>query len=233
MLPDTARERGVCSGHESCGGHRVTDQATSDPDARPLDRLRAGNARFLDRIAESDDPDAAAAALAAADPYAIVLGCSDSRVPPELVFDESVGRLFVIRVASNVAGNEEIGTIEYAVARWGCPLVVVLGHTQCGGVAAAMERLPAGAEPTPDATGSTHLGMLLGSIRANLGWTGHETVNDPWLSAVRMNVRRTIEQILLWSVPLRSRVGEGRLAIAGAVYAVETGEVEFLEVGRS
>jgi carbonic anhydrase len=211
----------------------MTDQATSDPDARPLDRLRAGNTRFLDRLAESDDPEAAVAALAAAEPYAIVLGCSDSRVPPELVFDESVGRLFVIRVASNVAGNEEIGTIEYAVARWGCPLVVVLGHMQCGGVAAAMERLPAGAEPTPDATGSTHLAMLLGSIRANLGWAGHETANDPWLSAVRMNVRRTIEQILLWSVPLRSRVDEGRLAIVGAVYSVETGEVEFLDVGRS
>ena len=233
MLPDTARERGVCSGHESRPGRTVTDQAASDPDARPLDRLLAGNARFLERLAESDDPEAAVAALAAADPYAIVLGCSDSRVPPELVFDESVGRLFVIRVASNVAGNEEIGTIEFALARWGCPLLVVLGHTQCGGVAAAMERLPAGAEPTPDASGSTHLGMLLGSIRANLGWTGHDTVDDAWLSAVRINVRRTIAQILLWSVPIRSRVDEGRLAIVGAVYSVETGEVEFLEAGRS
>jgi carbonic anhydrase len=169
------------------------------------------------------------AALTVAEPYAIVLGCSDSRVPPELVFDESVGRLFVIRVASNVAGNEEIGTIEYASARWNCPLVVVLGHTQCGGVAAAMEKLPAGAEPPPDATGSTHLGMLLGTIRANLGWTGHETAADSWRNAVRANVRRTIEQIRLWSVPLRSRVDDGRLAIVGAVYDVETGEVEFLE----
>jgi carbonic anhydrase len=92
-----------------------------------------------------------------------------------------------------------------------------------------MEKLPAGAEPPPDATGSTHLGMLVGSIRANLGWAGHETGDDPWRSAVRMNVRRTIEQILLWSVPLRARVADGRLAIVGAVYAVETGEVEFLD----
>jgi len=205
----------------------------SDADAAvetgwPLDRLRAGNARFLDAIAGAPDPVAAAAALSLAEPYAIVLGCSDSRVPPELVFDESVGRLFVIRVASNVAGNEEIGTIEFAIALWNCPLVVVLGHTQCAGIAAAMDKLPPGAEPPPDATGSTHLGMLLGSIRANLGWTGHEQAADPWRNAVNMNVRRTIEQILLWSIPIRRRVDAGDLAIVGAVYEVETGEVEFL-----
>jgi carbonic anhydrase len=207
----------------------MSDRAPDQALATPLERLRAGNGRFLDSIAGSDDPETAMAALAVAEPYAIVLGCSDSRVPPELVFDESVGRLFVIRVAANVAGNEEIGTIEYAISRWKCRLVVVLGHTQCSGVAAAMEKLPAGAEPPPNATGSTYLGMLLGSIRANLGWTGHETAADPWRNAVRANVRRTIEQILLWSVPLRSRVDDGRLAIVGAVYDIETGEVEFLE----
>ncbi len=197
--------------------------------ATPLDRLRAGNARFLGAIAEAPDPEAAAAALSVADPYAIVLGCSDSRVPPALVFDESAGRLFVIRVASNVAGNEEIGTIEYAIARWNCPVVVVLGHTQCGGVAAAMEKLPPGAEPPPDAAGSTYLAILLGSIRANLGWTGHESAADQWRNAVRVNVRRTIEQILLWSIPIRRRVDTGELAIVGAVYDVETGAVEFIE----
>ena len=196
--------------------------------AAPLDRLRAGNARFLDAIAAAPDPEAAAAALSQAEPYAVVLGCSDSRVPPELVFDESVGRLFVIRVASNVAGNEEIGTIEFAIALWNCPLVVVLGHTRCAGIAAAMDKLPPGAEPPPDAAGSTHLAMLLGSIRGNLGWTGHESEADPWRNAVRMNVRRTIEKILLWSLPIRHRVDTGELAIVGAVYDVETGEVEFL-----
>jgi carbonic anhydrase len=193
-----------------------------------LDRLRAGNARFLDAVAASADPEAAAAALSVAEPYAIVLGCSDSRVAPELVFDESIGRLFVIRVASNVAGNAEIGTMEFAIARWHCPLVVVLGHTQCGAVAAAMERPPAGAELPPKPSGSTHLTMLLGSIKANLGWTGHETGADPWGQAVRANVRRTIEQILLWSMPIRHQVEAGRLAIVGAVYDVETGKVEFM-----
>lgn len=205
----------------------------SDADAAvetgsPLHRLRAGNGRFLDAIAGAPDPAAAAAALSVAEPYAVVLGCSDSRVPPELIFDESVGRLFVIRVASNVAGNEEIGTIEFAIALWNCPLVVVLGHTRCAGIAAAMDKLPPGAEPPPDAAGSTHLAMLLGSIRANLGWTAHESETDPWRNAVRVNVGRTMEQILLWSLPIRRRVETGELAIVGAVYDVETGEVEFL-----
>jgi carbonic anhydrase len=195
----------------------------------PLDLLRAGNARFRDAVAASEDAAAAIASLAQADPYAVVLGCSDSRVPPELVFDESVGRLFVIRVASNVAGNEEIGTIEYAVARWNCPMVVVLGHTQCGGVAAAMSQLPPGADPPPDPTGSTHLSLLLGSIRSNLAWTRDTPSADPWLDAVRLNVRRTIAQILLWSMPIRHLVDTGCLNVVGAVYHVETGEVEFLE----
>jgi len=194
----------------------------------PLDLLRAGNARFLDVIAAADDPLAATESLSQADPYAVVLGCSDSRVSPELVFDESVGRLFVIRVASNVAGNEEIGTIEYAVARWDCPVVVVLGHTQCGGVAAAMSQLPPGADPPPDPTGSTHLSLLLGSIRSNLAWTRDQPSADPWLDAVRLNVRRTIAQILLWSMPIRHLVDTGCLKVVGAVYHVETGEVEFL-----
>ncbi len=193
----------------------------------PLDRLRAGNARFVQRLADSADPEAAVDALSRADPSVVVLGCSDSRVPPEMVFDEPVGRLFVIRVASNVAGPQEMGTIEYAVARWGCPLVVVLGHTQCGGIAAAMDRLPPGAEPPPTSAGSTHLPSLLGAIRSNLGWTRSETSLDPWGDAVRMNVRRTVDQLLLWSALIRSRAESGCLSVVGAVYDVETGEVEF------
>ncbi|HEY5487800.1 MAG TPA: carbonic anhydrase, partial [Candidatus Limnocylindrales bacterium] len=160
---------------------------------------------------------------------AVVLGCSDSRVPPETVFNETVGRLFVIRVAANVAGNAEIGTIEYALARWECPLIVVLGHTQCGGVAAAMARLPAGAEAPPDATGSLSLSLLLASIRNNLGWKRDSSSTDPWGEAVRTNVSRTTEQLLSLSLPIRRRVDAGRLTVVGAIYKVETGDVEFLD----
>jgi carbonic anhydrase len=206
-----------------------SDTAMTDgASANALEQLKSGNERFLDAIAQAPNPEAAAAALTIADPYAVVLGCSDSRVPPELIFDESVGRLFVIRVASNVAGHEEIGTIEYALARWGCPLVVVLGHSQCGGIAAAMDQLPPGAEPPPDSTGSMHLTSLLASIRSHLSWTDGSSP-DPWIDAVRMNVRRTMEQLLTWSMPIRRRVDAGELAVLGAIYHVETGEVEFLE----
>ncbi len=193
-----------------------------------VDQLLAGNGRFRESIARSDDPRAAVEALARADPYAVVLGCSDSRVPPELVFDETIGRLFVIRVASNVAGNEEIGTIEYAIARWGCPLIVVLGHTQCGGIAAAMGTPPPGAEVPPDTAGSMHLSSLLASIRSHLSWTSVSSA-DPWTDAVRMNVRRTMEQLVTWSIPIRHRVDDGCLTVVGAVYHVESGEVEFLD----
>jgi carbonic anhydrase len=197
-------------------------------DDEPLGLLKSGNERFLDTIRRSPDPATAAEALATADPYAIVLGCSDSRVPPEIIFDESIGRLFVIRVASNVAGSEETGTIEYALGRWGCPLLVVLGHTQCGGVAAAMDRLPAGADPPPSIPGASSLASLLSTTRTNLGWSGMSS-DDPWLDAVRMNVTRTIANLAMWSGPIRERVESGCLKIVGAVYHVETGAVEFLE----
>ena len=197
--------------------------------AGELEMLAAGNARFLDAIAQAPDPEAVTASLAVADPYAIVLGCSDSRVPPEVVFDESVGRLFVVRVASNVAGNIETGSIEYALARWDCPLVVVLGHSQCGGVAAAMDRLPPGADPTPDASGAVNLSSLVASIHANLGWAPAAASADPWLEAVRRNVRRTMEQLVTWSMLVRKRVESGQLRVVGAIYHVETGAVEFLD----
>ena len=204
------------------------DVSGGDELAEALDRLRAGNARFLDAIADAPDPSAAVAGLSVADPYAVVLGCSDSRVPPELVFDEAVGRLFVVRVAGNVAGNEQIGSIEYAVERWNCRAVVVLGHTQCAAVAAAMDPPPTGAEPPPDLVGSMYLSPLLGSIRSNLGWARSATSGDPWADAVRGNVRRTVERLGLWSLPIRRRVDAGELRVVGAIYHVETGNVEFL-----
>jgi carbonic anhydrase len=167
--------------------------------------------------------------LSVANPYAVVLGCSDSRVPPEIVFDESVGRLFVIRVAANLAAGAEIGTIEFALARWGCPLVVVLGHSQCSAIAAAMDRLPPGAAASPDVGESTSLPSLIAAIQANLRGTTDGSSDDLWLDAVRGNVRRTMENLAAASPPVRRRMEDGRLRVAGAIYHVETGTVEFLE----
>jgi carbonic anhydrase len=208
---------------------RELDAQEAVEEGTSLGRLRAGNARFCDELAGSPDPEAATAALSVADPYAVVLGCSDSRVPPELVFDETIGRLFVVRVAAHLAGNEEIGTIEYAVARWNCPVVVVLGHTQCAAIAAAMDPPPPGMEAPPNTADSTQLSMLLDTIRSNLGGARSESSADPWGDAVRANVRRTIERMLLWSMPIRRRVEAGNLEVVAAVYHVETGQVEFLD----
>jgi carbonic anhydrase len=176
-----------------------------------------------------DDPETALANLRVANPYAIVLGCSDSRVPPEVVFDEAPGRLFVVRVASNVATSAEIGSIEYALARWDCPLLIVLGHTECGGIAAALDSLPPGADPGPDAAGAIHLGSLIFAIKTNLGRPGESVSGDPWFDAVCTNVRRTVSVLKDWSDPIHRRVAAGRLQVAGAIYHVESGEVEILE----
>ena len=194
----------------------------------PVDRLISGNSRFLAAIASASDPEAAVAGLKFADPYSIVLGCSDSRVPPEIVFDEPPGRLFVVRVASNVAGSAEIGSIEYALSRWECPLLVVLGHTECGGIAAAMDQLPPGADPPPDARGAVRLGSLLSSIRTNLGRSPECLSDDPWRDAVCLNVRRTVELLQNWSEPIHRRVAAGRLIVVGAIYDVATGAVGIL-----
>lgn len=198
--------------------------------ATPLERLAAGNRRFLSSIAGSPNPAGVTASLAGAEPYAVVLGCSDSRVPPETIFDETLGRLFVVRVAANVAGPNEIGSIEYALARWNCPLLIVLGHSQCGGIAAALDPLPGGAEKPPASAGAMHLGTLVGAIKSNLGSMGEcAGAPDPWLAGVQLNVRRTVELLINWSEPVRRGVVSGTLRVVGAIYHVESGEVEFLD----
>jgi carbonic anhydrase len=195
-----------------------------------LASLTAGNGRFLASIEASTDPAAVRAGLSRAEPYAVILGCSDSRVPPEVVFGEAPGRLFVVRVASGVAGPNEIGTIEYALARWSCPLVVVLGHTQCGGIAASLDRLPAGAEAQPEASGWMHMGSLVFAIRSAMGDTSAcAACSDPWRAAVELHVHKSVDLLQNWSEPIRRRVAAGRLKVIGAIYDVETGAVELLD----
>jgi carbonic anhydrase len=198
--------------------------------AAALDLLAAGNGRLVSALEVAEDPEAAHRALATANPYAIVLGCADSRVPPETVFDEQPGKLFVVRVASGIAGPNEIGSIEYALARWNCPLVVVLGHTECGGIAASLDKLPPGAEPQPDPTGWMHLSTLVFSIRSAIGDTSQcAKCPDPWREAVELNVRKTVDLLVNWSEPIRRRVNAGQVRVVAAVYDVRTAKVELLD----
>ena len=153
-------------------------------------------------------------------PYAMVLSCADSRVPPEIVFDESLGRLFVIRVAGHVAGADELASVEYAVEHLGTRLLLVLGHGSCGAVTAALSP----EDPTPS------LAALLGEIRP-AAEAAKAKGGDPAVvvrHAVEENVRLQVKNLTVRSEPLQKAVAEGRLVVAGAVYDLGSGKVEWL-----
>ncbi len=158
-------------------------------------------------------------------PMAVVLGCADSRVPPELVFDQGPGDLFVVRVAGNVAGSTPLGSIEFAVQQLGVRLVVVLGHTGCGAVEAALQERagpPLGLPP--------HLGAVVAEIMpALVDFPDDQVEATP--DAIVSNVLLAVANLSRKSPVLARAVEEGSLAVAAAVYDLETGNVRFLEDG--
>lgn len=190
-----------------------------------LRRLIAGNERFVSgEVSFSGIRKEALLDLAAGQrPFATILGCSDSRVPPELIFDAGLGELFVVRVAGNVFSQEIAGTLQYAGAHLGTELFVVLGHEGCGAVSAALKTRDEGE------VHRSRIQLLVEKILPAL------PQSDPQLSpaarlaqAVESNVRWTVRQIL--ETPEgRARQAEGRLKLAGAIYEIETGHVRFLE----
>ena len=199
--------------------------------AQALQRLREGNARFVAHVrsAETLARQLLRAELAQGQkPFAVVMGCSDSRVPAELIFDLGLGDLFVIRVAGNIVAPSGIGSVEFAVEAFGTPLVVVLGHTFCGAVTAALNGL---LQPTPPP--SPALNSIVGRIRPALeGWVPHETGVDRKVllnRAVRANVLASANQLRHGSEIIESRVLAGQLTIVGAEYDLETGVVDFFE----
>src|SRR5215467_10166372 len=167
------------------------------PAIEALERLRAGNRRFIDdtSVASADLSRARRASLVAGqEPFAIVLGCSDSRVPAELVFDQGLGDLFVIRVAGNIVAPSQIGSVEFAASRFGVRLVVVMGHSQCGAIAATLEELR-----TPGETRSRNLRSIVDRVRPAvevLMRTGLKLDPDVLVShAVRANVSASVNQL--------------------------------------
>lgn len=149
-------------------------------------------------------------------PHAIILSCSDSRVPPELVFDQGLGDLFVVRVAGNVVGEKELGSIEYAAEHLHAPLVVVMGHQRCGALQAAV-----GGGPVPG-----HIGSLLSSLSAAVsrskGMPGDSVDN-----AVHSNVDHQVGEILHSEPLLAHLVAEKKIKVVGAYYNLDTGAVEW------
>ena len=196
-----------------------------------LARLREGNERFLSQVrsAEARADAARRRELAAAQsPFAIVLGCSDSRVPAELVFDQGLGDLFVIRVAGNIVAPSQVASVEFAAERFGTRLVVVLGHSQCGAITATLEELR-----RPPASQSRSLKSIVDRVRASIEpLLGTELARDPealFHAAVRANIRASANHLRHGSEVLEQLIQRAGLLVVGAEYSLETGEVEFFD----
>lgn len=199
--------------------------------AAALTRLKQGNARFvrgeLD-LEKLSSPGRRSELAGAQAPFAIVLGCSDSRVPAEIVFDQGLGDLFVIRVAGNVVAPSQIASIEYAAEMFGTRLVVVLGHSSCGAVQATLEQLR-----QPQENRSPHLSSIVGRIGPSVEELLHSALADDekalLTAAVESNTLASVEALLHGSEMLESQVASGGLRILGAHYSLEDGTVTFYE----
>ena len=196
-------------------------QAIAPADA--MQRLRAGNERFVDQKQASDHRDASRRMELAGGqhPFAVVLGCADSRVPPELVFDQGLGDLFVIRVAGEVAPPEVIGSVEYAVEHLGCRTIIVLGHEKCGAVEAALN---AADGPAPHG----NVGALIKEILPSIEKIDRHSP-DALDAAVRANARGCAGRLVAGSQMLAQLAGKGEVVITPARYDLETGRVEFMD----
>jgi carbonic anhydrase len=202
-----------------------------------LSRLLAGNRRFAEGATRENQRSAARRAelLTRQEPFAIVLGCSDSRVPAEIVFDQGLGDLFVIRVAGNIVTPSQIGSVEFAAERFGTRLVMVLGHSQCGAVLATLEQLR-----RPGQAQTRNLRSIVERIRPSLeGLLAAEIAADPERlerEAVRANVRTAAEQLRRGSDLIEQLISGDGLRVVGAEYSLESGLVEVLAdatAGRS
>lgn len=212
----------LCAGTCSAADSPIASHA--GPDA--LARLRQGNQTYLaDRFAGSTQlgPARRAEVMMGQHPFATIVSCADSRVPPEIVFGQGLGDLFVIRVAGAVAGPTVLGSIEYAAEHLHVPLVVVMGHTSCGAVKAAMET-PA---PVKKDLAGANLEQILGAIRPSLAHA--LPYGDAWLNAVYSSVEQNIADVLRLSPVLDEMAESGKVIFVGAVYELESGRVHFSE----
>ena len=194
-----------------------------------LERLREGNRRFVnDEVSEETlaSREHKAGAATPQNPFAIILACSDSRVPTELIFDRGIGDLFVIRVAGNIVAPSQIGSIEFAAKQFGTRLVVVLGHSNCGAITATLKELA-----LKESVRSPNLRAIVDRIRPALEPVLHDDsdLDDEEVvsSCIRANVRASVERLRHGSLILEQLVETGDLQIAGAEYSIETGIIEF------
>ena len=196
-----------------------------------LERLAEGNLRFVSDARDSTSlvGHARLSELAAGqEPFAIILGCSDSRVPAEIIFDQGLGDLFVIRVAGNIVAPSQVGSVEFATERFGTQLVVVLGHSVCGAVLATLEELQ-----RPTENRSPNLRSIVDRIRPSLESLFdselRHNADDLVKHAVRANIRASVDQLRHGSQLLERLIQKDELVVVGAEYSLDTGVVDFFE----
>jgi carbonic anhydrase len=196
-----------------------------------LDRLRDGNRRFISNYRSTDgvsSHDRRRAVADAQEPFAIVLGCSDSRVPAEIVFDQGLGDLFVIRVAGNIVAPSQVGSVEFAAERYGTRLVVVLGHSNCGAILATIEELG-----RPSVDQSRNLRSIVDRVRPSVETLfATDLRNQPDAlvrEAVRANIRMSVHHLRHGSDILEQLIQRKGLLVVGAEYSLETGQVDFFD----
>lgn len=201
------------------------------PAHEALQRLRDGNLRFVANVRSSDafvSHTRRVELAAGQQPFAILLGCSDSRVPGEIVFDQGLGDLFVIRVAGNIVAPSQVGSVEFAAAAFDTRLVVVLGHSQCGAIVATLDELR-----RPTENQSPNLKSIVDRVRPAVeGLLGTELRHDPdalLKQAVRANVRASADHLRHGSELLENLIRREGLLVVGAEYSLETGVVEFFD----
>jgi carbonic anhydrase len=198
------------------------------PGHEALQRLREGNRRFVESMNEPAAPlttERRLALVQGQEPFAIILGCSDSRVPAELVFGQGFGDLFVIRVAGNIVAPSQVGSVEFAAARFGTRLAVVLGHTQCGAIQATVEELR---RPMPRQ--SPNLRSIVDRIRPYVEPLLAPLADEPEAliaQAVRANIRGAADHLRHGSEFLERLIARDDFLIVGAEYCLETGVVDF------
>ncbi|MGC1387276.1 MAG: carbonic anhydrase [Steroidobacteraceae bacterium] len=196
-----------------------------------LARLRDGNRRFVADVRSKDALPSRARRIelaAGQEPFAAILGCSDSRVPVEIVFDQGLGDLFVIRVAGNIVAPSQIGSVEFAAEQFGTRLVVVLGHSNCGAIQATLEQLQ-----RPKENQSRNLHAIVDLVRPSVeNLLATDLRHDlPALihQAVRANITASVNHLRHGSEIIEQLIQKDGLLVVGAEYSLETGEVDFFE----
>ncbi len=196
-----------------------------------LDRLKAGNQRFMKGETTNHtlvSHQERAEMAEGQNPFAIILGCSDSRVPAEMVFDQGLGDLFVIRVAGNVVAPSQVGSVEFAAERYDCAVVVVLGHSHCGAIQATVDTLLNPENPPSDNLMSI-VNRVRPSVEILLQTDLKHDHNKLCMHAIRSNVFASVNQLRHGSAVLENLIAKGKMIDVGAEYSLETGEVNFFD----